>query len=103
MSQPESRLSRQIMTALRLKGWWCTKIHGSEFMEAGLPDIIVCAQGVFVGLEVKMPGKENNTSPRQDYVHGKIGEAGGHVGVVSSIEQATEIVQEALRDLGIAH
>lgn len=100
MTQPESRLSRNIQTALRLEGWFCFKVHGSEHMMAGLPDIIVCAHGMFIGLETKMPGKESNTSPRQDYVHQKIKDAEGEVFVVSSIEDAVRRVREVLRSAG---
>ena len=88
MAQPESRLSRQIMGALRLEGYFCFKVHGNEHMMAGLPDIIVCARGLFIGLEVKMPGKEYNTSARQEFVHTQIRNAGGQAIVVSSVDQA---------------
>jgi hypothetical protein len=50
MAQAESKLSRDIMCALRLEGWFCFKVHGSEHMMAGLPDIVVCANGYFIGL-----------------------------------------------------
>jgi Holliday junction resolvase len=100
MAQAESKLSRKIMTALRARGWFCFKVHGSEFMLAGLPDIICCAQGLFIGLETKMPGKEKNTSARQDYVHELIQMAGGKAIVVSSVAAALEAVEQALRDAG---
>lgn len=93
MSQPESRLSRDIIKALRMEGWFAFKVHGSEYMMAGLPDIVVCAEGHFIGLETKMPGKRTNTSPRQDYVHGLISEAGGGVTVVCSVVEAVEFVR----------
>jgi hypothetical protein len=93
MAQAESKLSRSIMTALRLEGWFCFKVHGSEHMMAGLPDIIVCAEGLFIGLETKMPDKRNNTSARQDYVHGEIQAAGGYAGVVCSPEEAVHVVR----------
>lgn len=101
MTQPESRLSRNIQGELRLRGWFCNKNHGSEFTMAGLPDITVCAEGLYVGLEVKMPGKEKNLSPRQEYVHEKIVEAKGRVFVVSSVDEAVRVVQQVLRDAGI--
>lgn len=97
MSQKESRRSRDIMRRLRLEGWFCFKVHGSEIMMAGLPDIVVCAEGLFVGLETKEPGGENNTSARQDYVHGLIRDSGGFVAVVSSEEQAVAAVRRALK------
>lgn len=96
MAQAESRLSRKIATEIRAQGHFCFKIHGSEYMMAGLPDLIVCAEGHFIGLETKMPGEEHNTSRRQDYVHGLIRDAGGTVAVVSSVEQALQVIAEVL-------
>lgn len=96
MSQPESKLSRQIMTALRIEGYFCFKVHGSDTMMAGLPDIIVCAAGLFIGLETKMPGKRTNTSPRQRYVHEQIIEAGGQAYVVTSVQEALSVVAAAV-------
>ena len=96
MSQPESNLSRKIMARLRLEGWFCFKIHGNEHMMSGLPDIVVCAEGVFIGLETKMPAKRANTSKRQDYVHARIIDAGGYSRVVCSAEEAVLVVAEAI-------
>lgn len=88
MAQAESKLSREIMKALRIEGIFCFKVHGSEHMMAGLPDIIACVEGQFLGLETKVPGKASNTSPRQDFVHGQIREAGGTAVVVTSVAEA---------------
>lgn len=96
MAQRESKLSREIMKALRAEGWFCFKVHGSEFTMAGLPDIIVCAEGKFIGLETKLPDKRTNTSARQDYVHDKIRAAGGEAHVVSSVAEAVELVRRAI-------
>jgi Holliday junction resolvase len=63
MSQAESNLSRKIMAALRAHGYFCFKVHGGPTMMAGLPDIIVCAQGLFIGLETKMPQTRNEYLP----------------------------------------
>lgn len=96
MTQPEAKLSRRIMDALRAEGYFCFKVHGSEYMMAGLPDIIVCAEGYFIGLETKMPDKRGNTSPRQRIVHTQIEHAGGIARVVCSPKEALDVVQEAL-------
>lgn len=100
MTQAESRRSQKIMTALRARGWFCFKVHGSEMMMAGLPDVIVCAEGLFLGLETKMPDKYTNTSARQDYVHELIRAAGGIAIVVTSVDHAIKVVEQALRDAG---
>jgi hypothetical protein len=94
--QRESRLSGKIMLEIRARGWFCNKNHGSEFVMAGLPDITVCAEGYYVGLEVKLPSMRHNTSARQDYVHGKIQAAGGVAIVVCSPAEAVEAIDALL-------
>ena len=101
MTQAESKLSRKILDALRLEGYFAFKIHGSKYMMAGLPDIIVCANGLFIGLETKVPGKLGNTSESQKRVHTKIRAAEGSVYVVASVSRALEVVQETLVKAGI--
>lgn len=98
MAQRESRLSRKIIDALEFEGHFCFKVHGSEHMMAGLPDIIVCAQGLYIGLEVKLPETRKNTSLRQEYVHAKIRKAGGTAQVVCSPNEALDVVNAALAD-----
>lgn len=88
MSQRESNLSRRIMTELRLAKAWCFKVHGSEYMPAGLPDIIGCYRGRFFAFEVKLPEKRSNTSVMQDRMIAKIQAAGGLAQVVCSPEEA---------------
>ena len=86
----EARLSRSVQEALRQHGAFVFKVHGSEYMMTGLPDLIVCYRGQFFGLELKLPG--NKTSLRQDYIGGKIQLAGGQWAVVHSIEEALSSV-----------
>jgi Holliday junction resolvase len=96
MSQRESNRSRKIMKELRLKGYFCFKVHGGPTMMAGLPDIIVCAEGIFVGLETKEPDERDNVSIKQKLVHRKIRAANGHVAVVCSPSEALDAVEDAL-------
>jgi|SRR6478609_2848900 len=100
MTQRESKLSRKIMTELRAEGYFCFKVHGSEFMMAGLPDIIVCAEGLFIGLETKHPETRGDVSPRQVLVHSQIENAGGHAQVVTSPAEALAVVKEVLKNAG---
>jgi len=97
-TQPESRLSRNIAKMLRLDGYFVFKVHGGPTMMAGLPDLVVCAAGLFIGLETKMPEKRNNVSPRQRYVHEQIKNAGGSVFVVTSVEEAREFVRAVVEE-----
>lgn len=99
MAQRESKLSRRIMEQLRLEGWFCFKVHGSEFMMAGLNDIICCAEGYFMALETKNPEDRDDTSRIQEFRHDQIREAGGFTAVVCSPEEAVAVVRGRLREL----
>lgn len=90
MAQRESRLSRNIMNAINLRGGFAFKIHGGPWMMAGLPDIIACVDGKFFGLETKMPDG-GKTSAVQELVHRKIRAAEGVAVVVRSVSEALEV------------
>lgn len=96
MAQRESRLSRSIRQALEADGYFCFKVHGSEMMRAGLPDLIVCAMGMFIGLEVKNPGQKHKIKEQQERVAAEIVAAGGRCGLVSSVGEARLYVRQAL-------
>lgn len=90
--QPEGKLAQKILTALREEGGWWTKIHGGEFQAVGLPDIIGCYKGYFIGIEVKLPGEK--PTARQRWVLNQIGLADGTATVVTSVEEALEVLSE---------
>ena len=52
---PESRIVKKILDGVREKfpGSYLRKIHGGPYQHAGIPDIIGCINGYFVGFEVK--------------------------------------------------
>lgn len=97
MSQPEARLSAQIRTELIKRGAWGFKIHGGPTMMAGLPDLIFCYRGQFVGLEVKMP--EGVVSTIQKRRIKEIRDAGGRAYVVRSVKSAVRVLERIDRDL----
>lgn len=53
------------------------KTHGGPFQMMGLPDIIGVYKGRFIGIEVKLPGKENTLTEKQKQIIRKINRAGG--------------------------
>ena len=87
-TQPEARISRAIQKALKIEGIFCFKVHGSKYMPAGLPDIVACVDGIFVGFEVKVPDKRDNTSEVQKRQHSLIKQSKGFVFVVCSAPEA---------------
>ena len=99
VTQRESKRSKDIMAAIRSRGHFCFKVHGSEYMMAGLPDIIVCAQGVFIGIETKHPETRGDTSAKQDRVHGQIRMAEGYCTVATSAPEALSFIEACLLDM----
>lgn len=89
--KPESLLVNRIIKRLNEErpGFWM-KIHGGPFQKAGLPDIIGCYGGQFVGLEVKQPG--GVATPLQAQRLHKIHDAGGVAWVVHSPDEALSLV-----------
>ena len=98
MTQPESRLSSNILGAVRQRprvfAW---KVWGGDVQMAGLPDIAGIVEGKFFGIESKMPGKRDNLSPKQELVHESIRRALGAVKVCCSIKEAVEFVEAVRR------
>lgn len=84
------------MKALRAEGYFCFKVHGGPTMMAGLPDIIVCAEGLFIGLETKHPETRGETTARQEFVHELIHNAGGVAQVATSVPEALRVVRAAV-------
>lgn len=72
--------------------WW--KNHGGAYSRAGIPDICGSVEGLFVGLEVKMP--KGKLTELQKRTLNEISQAGGLAEVVYSPEEAVGIVREWL-------
>lgn len=97
-NQPESKLSREIMNALRVNKAFVWKNHGGPMVMGGLPDIAGVYRGYFIGLETKMPG--GTVSAIQSLRHQQIREAGGHIAVVHSVAEALELIHGIQRVAG---
>lgn len=70
------------------------KVHGSGFQKSGIPDLIGCINGRFTGLEVKDPkNKSYGATKLQLFVIELIKKAGGIAGVVTSLEEAKELIE----------
>lgn len=80
----------KIRKFLEAEGVFVFKIHGGPTMLAGLPDLIACVRGRFVGIEVKQPGQK--PSAVQEHVHRKIRKAGGEVIVATSVDDVRHLV-----------
>lgn len=91
----ESAIVRSILAELKPLGWF-VKIHGGPYQSAGIPDIIGVMGGRFVAIEVKRPGEV--PTPIQRLVMRRIAEAGGIVGVATSVAEARAIIEDSLKE-----
>lgn len=63
------------------------KTHGGLYQRVGLPDIIGLHKGRFIGIEVKVPGKEDTLTEKQAQTIKRIQLAGGIAFMATSPEQ----------------
>jgi len=68
------------------------KEHGSQFGQAGIPDIIVCLNGKFIALEAKT--EKGKASVLQEITLRKIRNAGGIAEIVRSVEEVKQIIEK---------
>lgn len=102
----ESTLTASIVREI-VRCWpscWYFKVHGSPYQRAGVPDLLLCVEGRFIGLEVKhpKPGESEDharsrATVRQRKQISDIIAAGGYAAVVVSVEEAVAAVEQALR------
>lgn len=80
------------------------KQHGGAFSQAGVSDLLICLDGVFVATEVKAPDNYGNNVERaiekgptvkQVAFIERIKRAGGVGGVVASVEGYMDLLAEA--------
>jgi Holliday junction resolvase len=88
----EKAIVEAIKKALTKRGAWVIKTHGSPHL-AGVPDLLVCYNGHFVALEVKQPHTRDTVTRRQQHFLDAIEAAGGFGRVVTSVEEALDVIQ----------
>lgn len=86
----ESNLQRKAIAYLRDSGAYVFKVVGSPMQHRGTPDLLVCFQGRFIGIELKVPGKEPNKVQEVELL--KIREAGGIAVVITDIANLEQVL-----------
>lgn len=87
----ESQLQKQIIDYCKRNKIYCVNIFGSGMTGKGTPDLLLCVNGRFVGLELKVGN--NNPQPDQ-IIHGKrIVQSGGIWEIPRTLEQAVAIIE----------
>ena len=74
---------------------WICKYQGGPYSTTGVPDLLLCVQGMFVALEVKKKG--GRTTAIQKEVMKSMILAGAVCEVVHSLSEAKEVVNERIR------
>lgn len=69
------------------------KEHGGPYGTSGVPDIIACYKGRFLGLEAKLPG--GRLTELQKRAIEKINRAGGIARRVESVEDVQAVIAQA--------
>lgn len=93
MATPESAVKQKIKAYLKSLGVWQFSPPANGFGRSGIPDIVCCWQGRFIGIEVKAPGKLKNTTTMQDREIAGINAAGGTALVVDDVAQLKPIFE----------
>jgi hypothetical protein len=96
MRGPETRLRIKIVEALKFNfpGLRPIKIHGNQYQEAGITDLICCYKGLFIAIEVKQPGEFSE--PIQARFQKTIRDAGGYAARHTSPKKAVYGVRKWL-------
>ena len=90
MANSEQQIQTKIISVLENRGAYVVKIVSAT--RAGVPDILACYQGNFIGIEVKKPSTKTNVSKLQQYNLQKIIDAKGRAIVAWEPEQVEELL-----------
>jgi len=71
----EQDIQRKIIKTLESAGAYVVKVVSAT--KSGVPDILACYKGTFIGIEVKTPKTSTNVSKLQAYNLDKIRDCGG--------------------------
>lgn len=94
---PEGKVKRDIRQWLEQQpDTFFFSPNAGAFGRSGIPDIVVCSKGMFVGIEVKAPGKLRNVTDLQQDIGDEIVEAGGRWAAVDSLTMLKDFWKEAV-------
>lgn len=71
----EKTFENKVKLYLKQKGAYFIKTHGDRFSKVGVPDLIVCYKGLFIGIELK--ASNGKASELQLYNLREIEKSGG--------------------------
>lgn len=109
MPTNESGLVAEITKAVKAR-WpraWVFKVVGGPYQMNGVPDLLICVEGILIGAEAKFlrPGESPDSArgrvtQLQRLQIKLINQAGGMAGVVMSVEDTIDLIERALAHRG---
>ena len=88
----EQSIQSKIIKLLKSKGAYVVKVQSGT--RSGIPDLIACYKGLFLGLEVKKPKTKEEASKLQELNIKWIKDAGG----IATVVWTTDMVNKILKD-----
>jgi len=86
----EKKIEDQIKKHLKQRGAYFIKVHGNAYMKKGIPDILACYRGHFLGIEVKDIGKKPS---EQQVIHiDNINIAGGTAFYTDNLQEVVNVL-----------
>ena len=76
----EKRFEEKVKTLLKSRGAWFLKTWGGGFQRSGVPDLLICYKGKFIGIELK--AEKGKVSELQNRELKLIRDAGGMAFIV---------------------
>ena len=92
MSTPEGRVKAAVIKRLKARGAYYTAATNTVRSRGGIPDILVCHVGRFIGLEIKAPGKAGNLTELQKHELSQVEKAGGRAHVIDNADQIDHLL-----------
>ena len=90
----EKNIENQIKKYLKSKGAYYVKYFGNSYSQVGVPDILACYKGRFIGIEVK--NEKGKTSMLQDINLQQIKDAGGISLVARCVEDVSKVIDNII-------
>ncbi len=89
MSNNESKVQAKIIKFVKERGGYVARIMKAS--KKGVPDLIICYKGYFIGCEVKVIGED--PTPLQEYNLDAIEKALGFAVVSRSVEDVEQVLR----------
>lgn len=97
----ETALQKRIQEAVKRKyksKAWKVKYHGDETARGGVPDLLFCIKGLFIAIEVKLPGKKPDKLQKEEIAD--IILAGGEATYCTTVPEALQFIRKVLKSRG---